>query len=521
MRKGRYHSLLLLLVAFVSAETAVASSGSGDIKVGYIFTDEEENLAVNQETYNVYEGFGLSLEDFQYRTNSGVQFRADMNNITLNNRQLFFETARPGLFRLSVRNNQYRRVYSFDGTDFTRRRATSINGSVMPTKNFRLFGGYNLTDKHGETRNMLEPTADSLSFATDYRHKSYNAGGQAFCPYGNLRMEYRRFDYTDELDDANNREASSFDISGFSRVPNHDWITLSSGYYYRQDKMDATTVELVTNQGWGATKITFLKNHTFDYRLLFARTRHEANRVETDNVINTFTITRTWPRLAGVRIGYENRIADDLVDRTVANGFYLNGWYKCKRGLRFKGRIAFRDKEVETGSTLVGDESYLRHLFWVTYDHARWGDITVRWDGRIRKLDDINSRIDYNTLSAALNFSDSRYGRATVSFSYYLGQYENRSDDVTFEFSDHAIIGAVYPVEWRGIGLSAGGTYLRSRRDQDIEKFSLRFGAGYTHSKDYRLEVIYNVYNFDDYLLSRQYYTANIVEVNLIKSLSF
>ena len=38
---------------------------------------------------------------------------------------------------------------------------------------------------------------------------------------------------------------------------------------------------------------------------------------------------------------------------------------------------------------------------------------------------------------------------------------------------------------------------------------------------DHHLEVRYNVFNYDDYLLFDHYYTANIVEVNLIKDFLF
>ena len=96
--------LFTALMVLVSAGAVAADYGSGEVKIGYVITDEEGNLAVNQETYNTYEGFGLSFNDFRLRMPSGLQFRADLNNITLNNRKLTFEAHKPGLFRLAVRN---------------------------------------------------------------------------------------------------------------------------------------------------------------------------------------------------------------------------------------------------------------------------------------------------------------------------------------------------------------------------------------------------------------------------------
>jgi hypothetical protein len=71
----------------------------------------------------------------------------------------------------------------------------------------------------------------------------------------------------------------------------------------------------------------------------------------------------------------------------------------------------------------------------------------------------------------------------------------------------------------------ASATYFRSKRDNDIEKFSLHFGVTYTFLTNHHLEARYHAYNFDDFRELggdyTAYYTGNIVEVNFIKDLSF
>jgi len=512
-----YIVIALILVMLTST---FANEGSGDVKIGYIFTDEDGNLSVNQESYNLYKGFGFSLNNFNYITDNGLNFNANLNNITLNNRNLYFSASKSGLFKLSVKNNQYRRFYDANGVYFTRRQTTGVQANIIPSKNLKIFGGFNTVNKHGGNYDILRPLADTVYSSTDYNHTSFNIGGQGFCPYGNLRIEYRKFNFNDNLKAVNDRTADIFNISAFSTVPRYRWITLAGGYHYRQDKMDATAVELTTNEAWGAAKIYFPHRITADYRILFARTKHETSLNETDNWVNTFTLSKTWTRYGGLRVGYENRYVDDLYAHTVTNGALFSGWYKYQNRLYLKGKLTYRNKDLKTGTTLTGDEDYTKYLFSATYKEAPWGDLTARVDSRIKKNDDINSEADYTSLSSTLNLHRKGYGRFTVTYSYYLGKYYNYSDKVSYEFADHVVTGTISPVSYKKVTVIFGGTYYRSRRDQDIEKYNLSFTGIYSFPYGHDLEVKYNVFNYDDYLLNNNYYTGNFVEVNLIKHLS-
>ena len=48
-----------------------------------------------------------------------------------------------------------------------------------------------------------------------------------------------------------------------------------------------------------------------------------------------------------------------------------------------------------------------------------------------------------------------------------------------------------------------------------IEKSIPSFEARYTVLEDYSVELKYNIYNYDDYILWDRYYTANIVWINV------
>lgn len=521
------HSLMVRLTFLFAAccltpgSPAMAGEGGGSVKAGYTYFDEEGNRGVNHETYNTYEGLGISLENWRYRINSGITLRADLRNITLNNRNLRFSVSKPGRFNLSLRNNQYRRSYDFDGAQFTRRRSSGMKLSVQPYRDITLFGGFNRTDKHGNSAVLLSPLDDSTYLSTDYTHSNWNLGGLATLPHGFVRMEFRQSDLDDQLAANSDRKASSFNLDAHMRVPERHWLDLSGGYYHRTDELESSGLELKTNQGWGGFKLHLPKSHEVEYRILFARTEHTGENSETDNVVNTLSIGKAIKGYGGVRIGYENRIADDLVDRTVSHGFLFKGWYNYQKRLFVRASLATRSKEVTTGTTLLGDEDLTRFRVTAQYRTEEWGDFRVQWQGRVRTNDDLKSKVDYDAISLNANLKQSDYGHLELSYSYYLGKYENTSAGTDFEFSDKVMSATLYPKSYRKATAYVGGSYYRSRRDLDTEKFSLNFGVTYGFLKDHELEIRYNVYNFDDYLARSAYYTANIIEINVTKAISF
>ncbi len=521
MIKHKKYSLAVLTAALVVlGAVSYAGQGQGDVKVGYVFTDETGNRTVNQETYNVYEGFGLSLNNFTYGWDNGVGFDADLERITLNNRNLRFSAYRPGLFQVSGTNNQYRRFYDADGVYFTRRQSTGLHASVTPTKHFKFFGGFTNIKKHGENITELRPIPETNEFSSDYSSSTYNVGAQGFCPYGSLRVEYGSHKFTDNLTTVNDRTANTFTATAFSSVPKYRWITLAGGYIYRQDKADSYgTTKLTTNQGWGATKIFLPYRFIAEYRVVAARTKHEARETETDNYINTVSVGKSWKKFGGLRVGYENRVADDLVDRSESDALLCSGWLKLY-DFNAKGSFTLRNKDIVDGQTLVGGEDYVRHTASIQYVYKGWGDVSGSWERRLRQNDDINSQVDYNAVSSTLNFERSQYGRLTFTYSYYVGKYENRSDATSYEFSDHIFTGMLTPKSYRHYTVSVGGTYWRGYRDQSIEKFSLNLMGRYDLPHGHAVEVKYDVFNYDNYLLANNFYTGNIVEVNLIKSIS-
>ena len=213
----------------------VLAGGSGTLKLGWVGIDEEGNQSVAYRAFNEYEGPALSLEDIRYTFSSGQLLRAELKNITLNNRNLSMSFVRPGRYGVSLYNAQYRRVYSFDGGSFTRRNRTGGTVKVYPHKNVKLYAGGEYTARKGESVDFFaignSPNVNSdPRVKHDYTMASYRAGFDAIEGLGALHGEYRSTEYNDDVHPTRDQNRQFFDISAAFPVPRLEFITLHGGY---------------------------------------------------------------------------------------------------------------------------------------------------------------------------------------------------------------------------------------------------------------------------------------------------
>ncbi|MCX6835439.1 MAG: hypothetical protein NTW07_09960 [candidate division Zixibacteria bacterium] len=520
-QKHNITAIVALTVTLLTTAIQAAGSGAGAVRLGYTYLDEDGSRAVNQETHNSYEGLGVSLNQWHYNWDSGMRLKADLNNVTLNNRNLRFSIGKPGSFGLSVTNSQYRRIYSDSGNDYTRRRATNVQANYQPTQHVKLNAGYGRMDKHGKDFFVLPAISDTVSRSTDWSQNTYNLGAQFGDGIRLFRADYRRFDFTDNTPLAANRTADLINLQASSALPRYDWAVVSGGLNYRKDKAAKTETELKTSQYWTGAKLNFTSTLYTDYRLIYAINDRSTPARTIDNYSNSIVLGKSWSLWGGARVGYENRVGDDFVSRTKSDGLLVSAWLKPAEKWYFNCGVSTHKSDVTDGVTLLGDENRTNHTIVAKFIEPQWGDISARWDGRIRKNDDLTSKVDYDILSGEVNLSRPKLGRLTVSYSHYTGSYTNQSDVTSYEFVEHLLTGHAYPVAYKNFTVDGGGTYYRSQRDQDVEKFSLDLGVSYQFPRSYRVEVRYNVFNFDDFLFLDKYYTANIVEVSLIKDVQF
>jgi hypothetical protein len=514
--------------------TSQAGEGKAELEAGYSIVDEVGSSAVNQETFNLYEGLGLSVRGFQYEFNPDWRVSGDFHDFTMNSRNLSARLSNRDRLELTFRHNKYRRQYDATASTWTRRSATSADLTVRPSRELEFFGGATVTGKKGTFNDALVTTNDRHD--VDYRHMTYRVGGRYKHRQGTTLIQFRQLDFENHAAAGSfntGRQASELHTYASLNMPSHEWLFVSGGYDFRRDQIDLDETELTTNLGWAGLKAHLSSGLYADYLFSFARTQQNTVDQETDNVTNTAAIGKTWRGWGGLRLGYENRVSDDLVDRTVSDGLLFDGWVHYRRHWSLRASVSFRDQNVEDGTTLVGDREVSKHRVSLKYREDSMGSLEVQWLSRLSKHDpspllrdsveanDLGTRVDYDAVSTTANLVFPEYGTATCSYTYYLGKYENNSARTSYEFCDHILRIDLASRPYNGLHFSGAGTYYRSRRNLDTEKFQCGIRAVCDATSDYRVGIEYNVFNFDDFLTSGDYYTANVVRLFVGRNLAF
>jgi hypothetical protein len=333
-----------------------------------------------------------------------------------------------------------------------------------------------------------------------------------------LRAEYRGADYADDNDSSRDLQRRKFRLTGLMPLPKHEWILLYAGFQHFSTEFDATGYEISSNRVQGGARIKFPVHFTLAYYFIFDRTASDSDYIATDNISHTFYATHRQGR-AGLTIGYQNNINDDFEDVVRANSIYFSGWVRPCPRMEFRGEYGFRAETVDEGSRLVGDEDRNRYKISVKCNCLESGTVMLKLENKTRTNDQINSEAEFNRFSANVSLKLLEYGYLNGGYSYSSGEYEN--SEQSFDFDDNLFHADISVNEFHNFTPGFGVTYYRSRRDLDVESFSLNFKADYKFMEDFIFSAAYNVHNFDDFLVGDQYYTANIVEINIIKIISF
>ncbi len=518
MRVLRVLTQTAILIAALCS-LSLAAAGSGDVKIGYIYLDEEGNQGAYHPTFNLYEGPTVSLDDFRYRFDNGMLIRADLNNIILNNRNLSASLAQPGLFDLKLGHDQFRRIYNFDGTSFTRRHQERASLSVQPMKYLKLFGGLLMMERSGTTTDLFDPTPVPATVDVDYKRSYYNVGAQVNYEGSMILGEYRGDQFTDNYDAARDQKRTEYRFNGLISLKQYDWIKVIGGFRHYETEFDQTGFMISNNRGYGGGTLALPQNFSIKYVGILDRTSSDSDFVATDNMSQVGYVSWEKPQMYVVTLGYQYDVNDDFEDEVRSNSFYLGVSARLADGLDTRAEYGNRKEEIEDGVRLVGDEERERFRYSLKYRTDKYGTIAYRIMSMIRKNDQLGTKSDFYRYTVDGNFTVLDYGFLNVGYAHAQGTYENRVEN--FEFRDHLVFGDVTSKEYRGVTLGLGAQYYRSQRDLDVEHFNITAKAVYRFYQDYRLEAKYSAYNFDDLLVWDEYYTANMIEVNLVRGISF
>lgn len=506
----------LLLLFIIGASPTLAEDPKGTLKAGYVFTDEVGNNGVYQPSYNLYEGFGLSLEDFSYKLENDIRFFGDFKNITLNNRRFIAGASKTGLFNLRLSHNQYRRSYSFDGDKSTRR--LNSNGSfwVQAHKNIKVFGGYGQISRKGESIELTEFVGFPGVNKIDYSQKYFSSGARFSLARSFLEFDFRGSNFTNELDATDERNAARYRISASAPIPKLNNFYVNGGFQQFNLEFPNISDTLTAQTGWGGVRYFNGAGVHVKYSFIWDRARRTTDLVATDNITNAVYVGKEWHDQGGLTIGFRRKINDDFSNELSTNGYFFSSWLKPHQKVTLKAGYGSELTEVESGTTLTGDKDFTRYHTSVAYKFKQ-GNWRVKFESKKTENKDIGSTAEFTRLGTDASVNADKYGELQASYDYLKGDYENVGGK--FKFIDHVVWGNVLSQRYHNFQAGVGGTYVRSREDLDVENFSLKFTGNYIFGKVNKVEVIYSAYNFDDFKdpapIYSRYYTANIVEIYL------
>jgi hypothetical protein len=458
----------------------------------------------------------------------------DFKNVTLNNRNLKLGLTRPGKYGLTFNNHQYQHYYSDDGNDYTRRRFYNGQAWLEPANGFRVFGSLGQTLKKGTSRELFGPVGFTATHEVEYTQTTGNVGFRFTRDRHYFKTEYRSSKYTDEILNSD-RLTSRLRFTGSAPVPNRDDLFVSAGYQHYSARVKARRDTLATSAFWGGVQ-WYGNNHlSVKYSFLFDRSRRTGDIVATENIMHALYLTRNWVARGGFTIGYRHQTTDDVYDEISQNGYFTSAWYKPMTKLTLKAGYGNEQSSIVAGRTLEGEKN--RTKFWAALKYKRdnrgWNlmfknrstenDHFAGWDqsSTVNYPRGISYSTDYMEIANDMYCENNSIGTFRVAYSYVDGDYTN--DSGKFAYREHVLSGDFESNLLGQFTFTLGGTYLRAKEDLDYERTVLRLGADWAFRPGHRLEVRYSAHNFDNYIdpspIYTEYYTANVVRVNVVKEL--
>jgi hypothetical protein len=132
---------------------------------------------------------------------------------------------------------------------------------------------------------------------------------------------------------------------------------------------------------------------------------------------------------------------------------------------------------------------------------------------REREFPDIGVTADGELAGAFGRYTYAGWGTISGDYTYSTDDYTDLASG--FHSRSNIVTGRLEFNRVKNLRLAAGATWLDIERDLNIEKGMFFAEGAYTLLDHYRVEVKYNGYSYDDYILLDRYYTANVVQINL------
>jgi hypothetical protein len=509
---------MTIATAFVTLAVALApsvpSAGTldGTVKLGGIIMNQTGDRTTVQETYNLHDGFSLAQVSLNGTFDPRHYFALNLRDINLDSRQGDFVYRVPGTLKLTAGFDQHRQIFSPDGRVNSGRKDWKAGAQVTPMPWLGLSGGFNLLTRDGDRLPFPSGTLSVLGDRYDNTLKNGEFTADVHQGRRGGAISYRASAFTDALDPAANRTGQVVSARIYAPCLIYNKWTHLVRAAYGNRKLSNADLEytLASFQYSGVVQPVeaFRLRYNFDAN----RIDDQSTQLMTDRFQND--LDATWFYKYGqVSGGYGYETNDD--DRT------LTSYRNWRAGTAFRhGKLV--NARVDYASRVRKDQEELTLLKDVEASQVRaklqvqpHDDVVLggTYSKRERELPDLGVTVDGDVSSAFGRYDVKGWGALAADYSFSTDDYKDLGGG--FHTESQFATGRVEFERIKGLRIAGGVTYMEVGGDLDIEKSIVFLEGAYTLANDYSIELRYNAFNYDDYILLDRYYTANVLRINV------
>jgi hypothetical protein len=500
------------LVVALAASSSWAGSLDGTVKVGGVIFSESGDRSAVQETYNVYDGFSLTQIALNGKLDARQYFMLDLREVNLDSRQGDLVYRIPGTFKLTAGYDQNRQVFDPGRSVNSDRKDWKVGAELTPSRWLSVWGGFGYLTRDGDRLSYPLGTLSVLGSRYDNNLKTGQLTVEAHKDRRGGALSYAVSDFSDKLNSDADRTGQVASARLYAPSPFYDkWTHLLRGAYGVR-KLSNGDIEYKLSSVEYTGVVEPVTAFQFKYNFDASRVDDQATDLKTDRFQNNVDAAYFY-KYGRVTAGYGYETNDDDRSLTSYQSWRAGTAFRYQKYLSAKLDYASRTKNDVEDVTLLKDlESYqVRGKLQVQpIDRLSVGG---GYSKRQREFTDIHVKSDGKVWSGFGRYDYTGWGSVSGDYEYSVDKY---TDLLTGYDTDAKIVtGRAEFSRIKNLRLAGGVTYLDIGKDLDIEKSMIFAEGSFRVLKDYQLEVKYNVYNYDDYIVLDRYYTANVVRINL------
>lgn len=504
-----------MMVLALLATSAQAGDLQGEIKLGGIVKDEEagSDLTAIHETFNIHEGFNLSRVNLNGRLGQKNFFSLDLHEASLDSRRGNFTFRIPDLGKLRLRYRNHRQLLDAAGGLASEREDYRGYLVLTPTPTLKLTADYGIQERDGD-RVVYQAGGPGITGGEyEYQLQTGNVGLEYTKGARSFGLGYAFSDFQDETTVAADRRSGLFSVRfrGPCLLAPTKYSHFVRASFGRQELENlGTESTLGTFQYLGVLEPA--RPFQLKYRFYADRVSNDVTGFKTDYLRNDVDLT-VRSKAGSVYGGYGYVTLDDDATLTETSAWRAGATARISPHLKAKFSYAGSQKTDQEQLTLLKDVESNRFRASLTAKPSEELTMGLAYAERTREFPLLDVSAEGERWSAYGRLVRPGLGALHLDFSYSDDEYDDLYGG--YRADNRTVTGRVDLEFIQNLRLSTGLTYLNIGRDLDIEKSILSFEGQWDLLADTFVEVKYNVYNYDDYVLLDRYYTANVVWMNV------